>query len=673
MRYLQMNHEVTAVTSLDGNSIPCSYLEHALFSFSNHLCAGFHYVFTKYVPQRSYSKGYGIRTAINRFLDFVVEHSGQSHPDLHIVSFERIGAEEYRSFEQYLQRNNLSTDLAVRLKGVLVNTARSFNDGMPLLTLPLIAAPPSVPREPLSEAAYEQLTEFLKGYVDKLRAKVEFRRTVEQGVPYEKYEVREFCRELAELPPEKIANQERNKTTHRPIAWTINPVRALATVQQCGHPFYVPLRYFTARYDDALNKTLSSTGREPVDFVYAVCRDGGALRRYSPNSIEFEELLDLYYPTLTDQVAVALFLMLQTGWNKETVLALNKDNHQHVLTIASTNQKLLIVSEKQKSQSTNLPYFKPKQFSAFTDKTDKYSSYNLIQLAKALSEPLGNKPRDAYASNPRRPANPLFLGTRNLRGWMNESEKHPGRVASLTAQAAWNEAVRELLSLANIIDSGERLQSAEDLEGRLRVTLIQYVRNKRRHPLSVIALEQGHSNVETTDVSYDSSGAAMARRRVRLRAAQEELMSMFRDGEFQGLLANHDFDVAKVSQFRVFTIPGHEKPLWACMDSYNPTYPGYAPVKDARCSRVEKCLFCSQVCILEDSLPYLMERLALLQRNAERNPDFDADANAEMTIIQYVLDSWDDQGALDTARSYLGHYDALLPVDMRSLRIFFED
>lgn len=673
MRYMQMNHEITAVTSLDGISIPCSYLEHALFSFSNHLCAGFHYVFTKYVPERSYSKGYGIRTAINRFLDFVVEHSAQSHPELHIVSFERMGVEEYRSFEQYLQRNNLSTDLAARLKGVLVNTAKSFNDGMPLLALPLIASPASIPREPLSETAYEQMTTFLKDYIDKLRVKLEFRKAVDQAIPYEKYEVREYCKALADLPRENATNKKRDRTYDSPIAWTINPLRALATLLQYGHPFYVPLKFFTTRYDDALNKTLSSTGREPVDFVYSVCREGALLRRYSPDSIEFEELLGLYYPTLTDQVAIAVFLTLQTGWNKETVLALNKDKYQHVLTTSITSKKLLIVSEKQKSQSNKLPYFNPKQFSAFTDKADKYSSYNLIQLAKALSEPLGKQPRDAHAPNPKKPANPLFLGIRGVRGWMNDSETHPGRIVSLTSQLAWNDAVRDFLSAANIIDSGNRLESAEDIDGRLRVTWIQYVRNKRGHPLSLIALAQGHSEVETTDVSYDSSGAAMARRRVRLRAAQEELMDMFRKGEFQGLLANHNFDTVKVSQFRLFTIPGHEKPLWACMDSYNPTYPGVIPIKDARCSRIEKCLFCSQIYILEDSLPYLMERLALLQRNAERNSDFDPDAIAEMTIIQYVLDSWGDQEALGTARSYLRRYDALLPVDMRSLRIFFED
>ena len=62
----------------------------------------------------------------------------------------------------------------------------------------------------------------------------------------------------------------------------------------------------------------------------------------------------------------------------------------------------------------------------------------------------------------------------------------------------------------------------------------------------------------------------------------------------------------------IFTIPGHTKSLWACTNPYKPDWSGHEAIiaTDKKCSQIFKCLFCSRVCIIEDSLPYLMERLS---------------------------------------------------------------
>ena len=95
----------------------------------------------------------------------------------------------------------------------------------------------------------------------------------------------------------------------------------------------------------------------------------------------------------------------------------------------------------------------------------------------------------------------------------------------------------------------------------------------------------------------------------------------------------------------------------------------------SRCSELPQCLFCSQVCITEDSLPFLMKRLEVLQLelSALIETAFDTPLADELEIIEYIIDEWGDENAVKDAARYLRQHPNLLPPKMNDLSLLFED
>ena len=119
---------------------------------------------------------------------------------------------------------------------------------------------------------------------------------------------------------------------------------------------------------------------------------------------------------------------------------------------------------------------------------------------------------------------------------------------------------------------------------------------------------------------------------------------------------------------------GHERALWACIDSSKPDYPDAVELsKNERCTRLDKCLSCSRIYVLGDSLPFLMERLSTLQRAVEADEGRLEVHKDEIEILEYLLSIWGNQSAIAEALVYMRGYEALLPFDMRSLIAYIED
>lgn len=663
MRYLSMYHSELSATSSDAKVIPANYIEHPLFSFMDALCCAFHYMFIKYVPDVSYSQGYSLRSAIRDFLDFRQDHNNKLHPDLHLKRVEDIGVEQFRLFMDGLKRNGQTLYPARSIRAAILKVANQHDDGFPLLTLPSVFIKTAT-REPFDESTDAEFHTAMWAEVDGMRRMLEFRNQVELAEPYGLEEIRPLISELM--------------MTSKRSEWVIDPARALKTLMEDGYPFNV-----TRLESLALRKNLRKVPwvrsiTRPTDFVLSCCLpyDYSILRKQTPGSIGYDDLVRLYYPTAMNQATLGLFIQRQSSWNKETVIAIDKDHFLHPMSEVARSDVVLVVSEKEKSQSANKNYASPKLAKAMSTRSDKYSIFNLMELAKALSEPLAAvvNSSDSFAlDDPLRQSIFLCLSEHES-DWQITDSGPDIRVNSLKNQKYWNIGVAEFLGKHQLVDAGVPLKSAIDLEGRLRVTWEYYNAKKTKHPLSLTALQLGHSSLETTSAHYDSSAMAIKDRKVRYRSIQEELMEKFRSNKFHGIVGSNVRAKSADPTFRIFTIMGHERALWACIDSGKPDYPEAVELsKNERCTRLDKCLSCSRVYVLGDSLPFLMERLSTLQRAVEADEGRLEVHKDEIEILEYLLSIWGNQSAIAEALVYMREYEALLPFDMRSLIAYIED
>ncbi|NWL45552.1 hypothetical protein DM819_06640 [Pseudomonas hunanensis] len=663
MRYLSMyNSELSAISS-DGKVISASYVEHPMFSFMDELCCGFHYVYMKYVPTASYSQGYALRSAIRDFLNFRQLHNNRLHPDLHLKRMEHFGVEHFNLFKDHLIRKGQTLYAARSLRASLLKVARENDDGFPLLVLPGVKIS-TVQREPLDERANAEFNSAMRNTVAMLKRKLEFRSQVEMAEPYTSQEVCSLIPLLMD-------------SANTGFKWVIDPARALRTLFDVGYPFNTTSLMAASLRNDLQEESLVRNITKPSDFVLCCCLSRGfyVLRKYTPQSMSFPEMIRLYYPTCQDQSSLALFIQRQTGWNKESVILIDKDNFLHPLSEVTSSGVVLVISEKKKSQSKRRNTEVPKTVKALSGVVDECSPYNLIVLAKELSEPLGdivlNSKKVALDDNLRRTVF-LCLPEKDL-DWCASDDPFEKRVNSIGNQRYWNIGVAGFLEENDIIDGGIPLESATDLEGRLRVTWEYYYEKETKHPLSMIALRLGHADLETTSAHYDSSVKAMNDRKDRYRGIQEELIGRFKSGQFQGLIASTHAKPTDPT-FRIFTIIGHLRALWACIDSSKPDYPDAPELAvGERCSRLDKCLFCSRIYILGDSLPFLVERLSTLQRAVDADEARHAHHQGEIEILEYLINNWRIDSAMADALVYMRAFEALLPYDMRSLIAYIED
>ena len=657
MNYLTVVATMRFAESSDGRTIPCNYQNHPRFAPECELCSGLHYVFIRFSSGRIYSKCYELRTAINFFLDFAISYENGNPRELHLNNLLQITAEVFFGYDLFIKRLNGAKGLATRLKSAFFKVALGHDEGMPILTLPMLGTPTSVSFEPLTKACFKQLSDALKRHIDELYEKIEFRLTVEKSEPY-------TSQEISALGP-----------LHK---WNPDLNRVVKTLIVHDHPFVVSLGSFV----DSLKKSRRYIATDNVvEQIY--CRFSHySLLNYTTTKkiITLGEVFESFFPTAMDQVAIAIFVELQTGWNKETIMSTDGDNFEHPLTGALNSLQVLLVSEKHKSQSTGKPYKNPKTFMAPSNKLDKYSAFNLINLAKKLSEPLATLPIECTSEREIKDISPLFLCMRHILAVSHTKSSSGGGLGRFTSAGnvqAWRYGMKLFFEKYEIIEKGVRFTSAKDLNGRLRPTWIRYVRDNKKSPLSLVALQQGHKSIETTDVHYDSSGMAMQQRRERLRTELNNVANLLKQRKFKGMIGKKMADFPNFASMRIFTIPSYDKSLWGCSNSSKPDWPGSGTrfSTSMKCSAIDQCLFCSQVCIFEDSLPFLMERQISIQSELQdcQEPSYKSPLADELRIIEYIFDTWGDEQALKQAARYMRQHDDLLPRDMRLLSIIFED
>ena len=96
--------------------------------------------------------------------------------------------------------------------------------------------------------------------------------------------------------------------------------------------------------------------------------------------------------------------------------------------------------------------------------------------------------------------------------------------------------------------------------------------------------------------------------------------------------------------------------------------------KGVKCVALEHCIFCSRLRILEDSLPFLIERLSHIEEllRDRAYTEFGSQLEAEQEEIEVILDNWNDEDAVQEAIRYRAANSPLLPREMRDLKLIFK-
>lgn len=713
--------------------IECTYQSHPFYDNANPICLALNFVFIKYAATHRRLSGYALRQSVILFFDFALEHNNRNPDTLKLVHLTDLTAEVFMNFHNYLLKNNEKGINATTLKSAIKYVSK-LSDVIPSLMLPPVPRAPKQVNQPFTDGAYNDLVAALKAHADAMYKKLAFREVVHAAQPYEYQQILdtytpqysranifEWAQERLERKQKLTSSNLYFKLKHSTdpelralldtpntlaafrklfeareecfrFARAVNPfdenslwhwnpddARSLKTLLENGYPFEVSLDEIANNFTAKRLVSLQDCSDIIQLMLFRWNRCGlSKLVRYPVKP--WDDLLAMYYPSMMDMACIIAFIMLQSNWNKETVLAVDEKSCEHPLTGAMSEAQVLLQSEKNRSQGLDKPYYAPKDIVAVSSKTDRYSSYNLIQLAAALSEPLR---RYDYDTIPRGQENliynDLFLCIRYYSVWVGRGGRH----TSATNNKAFLRGIKDFLIAYPVYENGTRLTSAKQLTKRLRPTWSLFQRKVKGAGLGLLAMQMGHQNTNTTDVHYDSSGAAVQERMKRLRSELEEVMELFLQGKWVGMLGAKKPELPVQLPLKIFHIPGMEKPLWGCDNQRQPTWPGAdVEVKQGdRCYSIRNCLFCKRINLYEDSLPYLIERrihvTELIDERPENDAEFSDTLDSELSILNYVLDNWDEQDKVVEAARYQRSMQRksipLLPRDLTFLQLIFED
>lgn len=716
------NASITSVVTSNGNEIPCRYLDSPNYSHSSNVCLCLHWVYLLYCPTRHPARAYLLRDAIELFLDFRQIHNSVNPEPLQIHHYTDINSEIFIRFIEYVQDVGETLAKPELLKSAIKLVSEETGK-LPLLTLPIVPmGSRGAKNQPLSEQGFETLEYALSKHTNIIWEKFNFREAVELATPYTANEILDLVRplptkthlvlsyhyhqqknsarrkakwielfsqssdpeirRLAEQPqtamdkfrqiylqeigklPKSAGDTDPLKRTPMSF-WAVDYARAVKTFLNHGYPFNYSQEDLYENY--RVLYSLEDAGEDVVKLLIHRFTYGNR-KEIGQYVLQLDDLLALYYPSLLDMSALLLFMMFQSGWNKETALSLDKDNFEHLLTGTVEEAVKVVFAEKERSQGLDKPFHSAKRINMPTRSDDPYSFYNLIQLAKFLSAPLADFPFDQIPGTVAEDKmNPLFLCIRPREDWTRG-----GRLTSIANPKSFVVYVRAFLAQYEVIDNGKRLTTAKELTRRLRPTWLLY--KKKHNPIALLSMSMGHASRDTTDIFYDSSAVAHAQRLQRLRSELEAVMDLLRTRKFKGLLGKHAQAQAS-EKWKVFHIPGQEKALWACADQTKPDWVGSEIIASTgkKCWAIKECIFCSKLRIFQDSLPYLIERESHIgELLASGEGGFTSRYAKELEALQFIQDEWGDEDDILGAVKYRKRHGPLLPRDLDILEIIFE-
>lgn len=723
---------ITSVKTSSNHTIKARYLNIPNFDLNNKLCFELHAMFLFNSKDRVQSSGHLLNQAIENFFIFINLYNTNQPLKLKVDSLSKVQSENFKAFIRHCQKNKITLEIASKLKAAIVDFAEKTKL-IPIPILPNVTAfkNKNKPTEPLNENCYNDLIHALKIEIDRLYEKVNFIKKVNQAEPYSlveahleifppmtkerifawyemilskeiinKFTVRSLSvklkncidtelLELMQQPDSTMLEKfkviyERDKKlidTSQLIQklrkqqgfglcnWNFDVVRGLKTLIANGYPMQKTLDEIDTKYSAESCIKI----RECEDIIQLlILRISRSPQKYKhPEIKNWDDFLGMYFPSMIDSAAIYLILALQTGWNKETILSIDPNNYEHVLSGTLNENQCIIFSEKHRSQDSNLPYSSSKEFIAPSNKDDRYSIYNIIQLAKNISAPLERYSFDyIHMHHLKDDLNPLFLCLRYWAEWVSKGGRH----TSISQNKAFQTAIKHFINKHKIKENGKQISTIGTLTLRLRITWMQTKR--KTLPLTVIRLIQGHNTKDTTDQYYDNSGIAKQDRKKRLRNEQEKIVTLLRNREFRGIIGTQaNQDSTTNMGLKIFHIPGQKNALWGCSNQYKPTWLGSENdiSNGEKCYSIQNCIFCKQIRLFEESVPYLIERLQHIEDSMCEIFESYSILNNEKVIIESILDNWNDDDHIKHSARYQRKNAPLLPSNLNDLKVIFED
>lgn len=716
-----LKKEGDTYVSSDGRKIKCTLKDHPHFNSQGNICSALLLVFVHICTTRAYTAGYRVQLAIYHFLTYISQYNSTISKQLKVINLTDITAEIFNGFVTFCNREGLGKHYPPALKSGIKATALETGK-IPFLTLPVVSGQRLGSTEPLYEDGYESLKAALTCHIDKLYGLLELRAAIDKVAPYT-YD------ELAKIAFNQItkddfvywwrttshsqADYRRIETIRRLKLCTDPELRnlqgssnLLVTIEKhitnhqlpqnfISHDLIYYLPTFSEWYpeDKRVLKTFMVYGY-PVGMSLDEVRDlAGRQTAFVSECDTVVKLLinrlrfsigkyragvtypmdwyfNDYFPQSIDMAAVIVFIMLQSGWNFECVASLDKDNYEHPLTGAINSDQVIVLSEKNRSQATGKGYSDPEPFFAPSDARNPYSIVSLIRLANMLSSPLQGMPFDSVSElTSEDKLNQLFLFLRESNDWFRAS-----RHGSHSYGKYFRIGVKQFLNQYQIIDNGIRITEVKDLTPRLRPTWLKY--KGPSNDMGFLTQRMHHKDRKTTDIFYDSSSQAEQKRKVQLRSEQEEVMKLIRGRKFSGLVVKQKtIETKKESSFRIFALPGKNRALWGC-NGRKPTWPGAdeSISPNDKCYALENCWFCGCQIVFEDSLPFMIERLANIDEflEGDNEPSFKNRMASERAAILQVIDNWGDDEAIREAIRYQKKHGPLLPSDLSLLKLIFK-
>lgn len=703
--------DLEQVTTSDGQIVQCTYKQHPAYDDSNSLYLTFHFIFVLYTASRLGNVARSMRLAISTLFDFVVLHNN-SNPSWIISTFIDITPIIFENFRKWLDSQSITQGRAYFIRQATKIISETYED-IPNLNLPLVSYSLGGKTEPLSEELDCMFQSTCGKVVDRLRIMIDFREVVAHTIPY----TQEELQVIANPKPSRIQlltwykwyNDNKYPLSHARLAdmvarcqddeislhHTSSTLRKTLNELLLSCDIEIPLGYdgdITYMYNRERFKleaprvisTFLSFGY-PLKLTISELSNNYALRTITKiehcddviktliylimcKKVESDEgwlsvegYLHLYFPFGEDVAALALLIMRKTGWNRESVLAIDPDNfYHHYSEIFKSNVKI-IFSEKLRSQSLDTEYETGKTVFAVTEPGDRYSAEQLFLLAKKLSEPFLTMSNELDKLIHSRATKPIFYYMISWMAWTKA-----GQFNCLDHSLRFSDCVRRFLAENELLDNDIRLTTSKELTPRLRSTWLQD--ENLSAPIEWLSTLMGHESRNTTDTFYDSSERANEARKKRLRGVLEMLLTRLRQRQFKGLIGQSADEIAS-ARLEIFHIPGFDRALWGCANSQRPDWPGAPELKgDNRCRALDKCMFCSQCSLLVDSLPFLMERMQQLESTNECDyDDDDPNSPTELKIIGSILADWGDASDIAKAATYLRKNRPLLPLQISDL------
>lgn len=705
----------------DGRKVPCTFKEHPYFGIEGNISAALLFIFAHIVATRVHTQGYLLNRVTNAFLTYLADYNTNMPTPLKVLNISDISAEIFNGFVHFCQRTNCPANFGPTLKACIKVVAEETGK-IPLLHLPMVSGQRGAPTEPLYDDGFESLSKALITHTDNLYAMLKAREAIEKvtAYTYEEIAKKAFC----EISKDDFVHWwrttsfsdaiRRKEEVKRRLKRCADPeLRSLFGAPQfmkkagaIAEDHYLPENFVSDEIVDNLPafydwypddfrviKTFVAHGfpmKISIDDLEGISGQGCMLLedcdtvvklllnriRWSVGKNREGVLWPLdwyigdYYPQSIDMAALILFIMLQSGWNQETVMSLDKDSFEHPLTGAISAAHTIVYGEKNRSQGHGKGYSDPEPIFAPSNADDPYSLVSLVRLAKELSLPLHDLPYDFVSElTTEEKLNDLFLFLRESNDWFRA-----GRHSSQSYGKYFRQGVMQFLKEYTITDNGKHITTVKDITLRLRPTWVKY--KKKENDLGFISQRLHHKSRSTTDIFYDSSAQAEQKRKLHLRSEQEEVMTLIRARNFAGLKVSKKVrETEKGSNIRIFAIPGIERPMWGC-DGREPTWPGarLTVVPGEKCYALENCWFCKSQMVFQDSLPFMIERLAHIDDflDGDNEPSFRNRIASERAAIMEVLDDWNDDEAMREAVRHQRKNGPLLPSDLTLLKLIFK-